>query len=124
MQSKRSMSLNQYLYAKEKLGQAVRCLSILPGDVRSRLRFAFLEFHILTEDNFPPELKKDWRWIKKQLTRFGPIYNHKGDVAVGSVNNTMGRIKNSTGVKIAKKIYDLNIKLEDYINTIRPSNRF
>ena len=118
------MPLNQYLYINEKLGQAVHSLAILPGDVRNRLRFAFLDFHPLRESDFPPGLKKDWKWIMKQLTRFGPIYNYKGDVVVGSVDNTMRRIKNSTGVKIARRIYDLKIKIEEYINTINPSNRF
>lgn len=110
------MTLPQYQYANEKLDQAVYSLAILPGDVRSRLKIAFSGFHTLREDNFPPKLKKDWKWIKKQLTRFGPIYNYKGDPTIGSVDNTMRKIKNSTGAKIASRIYNLRNEIKSYID--------
>jgi hypothetical protein len=118
------MSLHKYFYVKEKLSQAVYSLAVLPGDVRNRLRLAFLTFHTLRQDDFPLALQKDWLWIKKQLTRFGPVYDYKGDVAVGSVDNTMRIIRNSTGVKIAKRIYNLNMEIENYINEIPSSKRF
>ena len=48
----------------------------------------------------------------KELTKFEPIYNSNGEVFRGSVQNTCNRIKNKTGVKIAKKILDMFTYLE------------
>lgn len=85
---------NDYSYAREKLSNAIEILAIAPGDVRSRLHRAFLEFHTLQVDNFPTEMQKDWLWINKQLTKYGHVENHKGEVWIGSVKNTMSKIKN------------------------------
>lgn len=93
-----------YSYAKEKLWDAIQSLAIGPKDVRARLIRAYLSCHTLRPEHFPDELKKDWQWIVKQLTRYEPIYNHKGEVRIGSVENTMNMIKNTTGSKIAGKI--------------------
>jgi hypothetical protein len=43
----------------------------------------------------------------KELTKFGPLLNHKGEVWIGSVENTMRKVRKATGSKIAKKIYEL-----------------
>jgi hypothetical protein len=98
---------NQYHYTVEKLGGAIECLATHPGDVRERLTQAFLGFHTLTETDFPPELRADWLWVKKELTKYGPVLNHKGEVWIGSVANTMRKVRKATGSKIAKKIYAL-----------------
>ena len=42
-----------------------------------------------------------------ELTKYGPLLNHKGEVRIGSVDNTMRKIRKATGSKIAKKIYEL-----------------
>lgn len=81
------------------------------GDVRARLLGAFMSFHTLNEDDFPEKYKKDWEWIMKQLTKCGPLLDHKGDVWRGSVENTMNKIKNSTGEKIAEKIFNIGWEL-------------
>lgn len=94
-------------YTIEKLTTAVDCLVTHPGDVRERLACAFLSFHTLTENDFSPELRSDWRWVMNQLTRYGPLLNHNGEAWMGSVENTMRRVRRSTGVKIAKRIYQL-----------------
>jgi hypothetical protein len=66
-----------------------------------------MNFHTLEEDDFPPELQKDWRWVMDQLTKFGPIYGQKGEIRFGSVEHTMRRVKKKTGVRIAEKLVDL-----------------
>lgn len=101
------MPQSRYHYTVEKLTSAVDCLVTHPGDVRERLTCAFLSFHTLNENDFPPELRADWRWVMKELTKFGPLLNHKGEVWIGSVENTMRRVRKATGVKIAKKLYEL-----------------
>lgn len=98
---------DQYTYAIEKLTDAIRCLATQPGDVRSRLVAAFMCFHTLQERDFPPQLRTDWNWLITQLTRYGPVWDYKGDVLVGSVEATLRSIQNRTGAKIAKKIYEL-----------------
>lgn len=101
----------RYKYAQEKLYGAMRSLATGQGDVRARLVEAFMSFHTLKEDDFPPKYREDWKWINTQLTKHGPIYDYKGRVYKGSVENTMGKIKNSAGRKIATKIFDIGYDL-------------
>jgi hypothetical protein len=89
----------------------MRTLATGKGDVRDRLLGAYMSFHTLNEKDFPEEFKKDWAWVMKQLTKYGPLRDYKGDVWLGSVENTMNRIRNSTGERIAKKIFDLGWEL-------------
>lgn len=96
-----------YFYTYEKLSAAVRCLATHPGDVRKRLADAYLAFHTLTEKDFPKEYRKDWTWIMKELTKYGPLVNNKGEVWRGSVDNTMRRVKNKTASPIAERILNL-----------------
>jgi len=99
---------NRYHYTVEKLRGAIDCLATHPGDVRERLTCAHLGFHTLTENDFPPELQADWRWVMQELTKYGPLLNHKHEVWFGSVENTMKKVRKATGSKIAKKIYELH----------------
>ncbi|MDD5681159.1 MAG: hypothetical protein PHI59_07960 [Candidatus Omnitrophica bacterium] len=96
-----------YSYVREKLFDGVYLLAVGQKDVRRRLIRAYLACHTLRAKDFPEEFRKDWEWIEKQLTKYGPVLNHKGEVWIGSVENTMTIIKNKTGSKIAKKIFDL-----------------
>jgi len=96
-----------YSYVQEKLFEAVYALAVGQKDVRWRLVRAYFACHVLEPKDFPEEFQKDWEWVVKQLTKHGPVLNHKGEVWIGSVENTMSIIKNSTGSKIAKKIFDL-----------------
>lgn len=98
---------------REKLYVGVQTLAVGPGDVRSRLLGAFMSFHTLRVEDFPLELQRDWKWVMMKVTRFGPIYDHKGNVRKGSVEHTMERIHNSTGAKIARRIFDLNWKMHN-----------
>ena len=107
-------SINQYIYAKQKLVVTIESLATDPDDVRKRLSKSYILFHMLTEDDFPTELQKDWKWIIKELTRFGPYYV-SGVMLRCSVENTMKKVKNSTGVKIGERLYKLHNKInKDY----------
>jgi hypothetical protein len=103
-------------YVLEKLRIAMEELATGPGDVRQRLHDAYMGFHPIKEDDCPEHLRADWRWVLAQLPRFGPIPDHEGKVRVGSVANTMQRIHNSTGVKIATKIVHLYHELDAHVN--------
>ena len=101
------MAANRYGYTVEKLTTALAVLVSHPGDARARLGSAFLCLHTHTEKDFPQELQGKWRWILKEMTKFGPLLDHNGQAWRGSVENTMHRIKNRTASKIIEEIYAL-----------------
>lgn len=99
---------NQFNYAKEKLTVAIQSLATDPEDVRKRLGKTYIAFlHSLRDEDFPIELQEDWKWIVAELNKYEPTYNAKGDVTSGSVENTMKMIRNSTGEKIAERIFSV-----------------
>lgn len=106
---------NHSNYALETLGHAVYYLAVGGGDVRKRLKTAYMEFHPISEDDFPPNLREDWKWIIKQLTRYGPVRRSNGAVWIGAADNTLSRIKNSTGAKIAQRIVALEAELRNHL---------
>jgi hypothetical protein len=110
-------------YAHEKLLVALESLATGPGDVRERLLGAYQTFYPLKESHFPQHLRKDFRWVLEQMTKHEPIYDYKGRLDRGSVEQTLRRIKNVTGVKIATKIYRLYHALDAYVrHKPAPSN--
>ena len=109
------MATGSPAYAYEKLLVAIEYMATGAGDVRERLANAFLSFHPVREEDFPPRLRKDWRWVKHQLTRYGPLVDENGKVFRGSVENTMHKIKRVTGVRIAKKLLRLYHELDDHL---------
>ena len=92
------------IYAKRKLSEAVYSLATGGGDVRARLFWAHRYMQVLSENHFPKELKKKWLGINTQLSKFG------------TVQNTLKKIRNSTGVKIAIEIYELKTMVEKLKN--------
>jgi hypothetical protein len=98
---------NDYSHAIEKLTMVLECLATHPGDARQRVASAYsLSSHLRVEE-LPEKCQADWKWIKKEVTKFGTLTDYKGDVWKGSVENTMKTVRNSTGVKIAKRFYKL-----------------
>ena len=112
------------IYAHEKLLAALESLATGPGDVRERLLAAYQTFHPLTQSHFPPHLRKDFGWVLRQLKKRDPIYDYKGRLDRGSVEETLRHIKNVTGAKIATRIYRLYHALDADIRRVpAPSNR-
>ena len=103
--------MNQYPYAKEKLCVVMHELAAGKEDVRSRLLNAFMIFHTLKVDDFPLEFREEWKWIEGQLTKYGPLCDCNGKEILGSAENTMRRIRNSTGKRIAEKIFNIGWEL-------------
>lgn len=99
-------------YAHEKLGAALYALTTGEGDVRSRLLLAYHEFHSLKPGHLPPELREPWQEFNKQLTKFGPLRDSGGRVQVGAVENTLRRIRNSTGSQLAHTVHALYFALK------------
>jgi len=94
----------KHFYGYEKFSAAVRSLAIGPGDVRQRLRAAYWHFHPVREEHLPEHLHQDYQWVLHQLTRFGPAIGRDGKALRGSIEETLSRIRNSSGSKIAERI--------------------
>ena len=109
---------SEYFYVYEKFNSALRSLAIGPGDVRKRLRAAFYYLHPLTEQDFPDYLQKDYRWIMQQLYRLGPAKDRHGNVTENALDNTLSRIRNSTGSKIAEQIFYIYFELNSLYSEI------
>ena len=103
----------KFSYSRGKLRETIYSLATGPGDVRKRLAETYQGFFILKKEQFPVELQPDWEWVQRELKKFGPIKREDGSVFRGSVENTCRRIKNKTGVKIAKKILEIYLSLEN-----------
>jgi hypothetical protein len=100
-------------YAMEKLTIALHCLVTGSGDVRERVGDAFFACYTLRERNFPPELYDDWRWIERAVTKRGPLIDHRGEVFVGSIANTMMRVRRKTAKRIAERFWKLYWAMSD-----------
>jgi hypothetical protein len=96
-------SPTSYIYAREKFMKAIEILATHPGDVRARLEEAYQQLLVLNEKDFPKKLRKDWHWIRNELTKKGPGVPWPWG-SVSPVRNTLSKMRNATGAKIAKKI--------------------
>lgn len=102
----------QYDYAKNRISEAIKKLCISPGDVRSRLLVVNDLTSSLNPSHFPDNLLPLWLDIKKNMAKHGPMTNYAGKAVGGAVANTMRKIRNPTGVKIAEKLYELHEKFQ------------
>ncbi len=123
--------MSKYTYAYQKFSAAVESLATGPGDVRSRLLTVFSGWlNTITEDHLPESLREDWRYVEKSIRKYKEF--HKGDIVYldqqfkkspdlkeklahlypDPLEATMRRIKRNTGVKIARKIYNIYDELE------------
>ena len=91
-------------YALEKFTVAVYRLATYPGDVRSRLYYAFESLAPVRTADLPEELQADFEWVLSRLTK----HETEGQ---GKVWATLNRMRNATGVKIATRIVEIEAKL-------------
>lgn len=92
---------------REKFNSTLRCLAVREGDVRQRLRGAYRYLHMLSENELPADLRQEWKAILEALTKQGPEFGPNGEVYRNALDNTMNHIRNSTGRRIAERIYAL-----------------
>jgi len=69
---------NRYTRCKEKFSLAEYRLAVGEGDVRQRLKFAFMELFRLTPQDVPPSIIEEWKAIINQLTQRGPELGSDG----------------------------------------------
>jgi hypothetical protein len=108
------MSIGDPYYAFEKFSLAVLELAIGKGDVRSRLYDAWLQFHTVSTNDLPIELREELNWINSMLTRCEASYPGESKVLA-----TLRGMRNSTGQKIAYKIVSMTDKLNAYLRDER-----
>ena len=95
---------------KEPVYLAVQHLCTARGDVRARLRGAVMTLLSLEVREFPEHLQGDFDRIQSKSTKHESESErpHEGTLAA-----TMRRIRNSTGEKIAKRIFKLYADIQD-----------
>jgi len=93
------------LYALEKFLQAQRALCEGLGDIKERLREAYMCFHPVRKEDFPDDLMSDYQWVIDQLTRKPPLVAKIGGAVVsGSVDQTLHFMRRKTAADIAERI--------------------
>lgn len=104
--------MRRYRRAREKTRSALHRLAVGDGDVRSRLKRAYWVLRQLSEHDLPVDLHEPFRSILRDLTKYGPEISPDGEVYRRAVDHTMSKIKNSTGRKIAERIYTFSRAVE------------
>ena len=103
-------------YAHQLLCQTIDILATGPGDVRARLMVSYEVFHPLTPEHFPEQMRSDFEWVISRLTKHEPRLNYQGLVQKSSVQVSLERMNNSTGVKIAQRLLRLHYAIDAYVN--------
>ena len=93
----------------ERLSSAVKSLATGKGDVRNRLEAAIMQLLPLRPEDFPEHLRSDFDWIIEQATKYEAQHDE------GKLKATMKRIQNSTGEKIATRLYDMHQEIQRII---------
>ncbi len=94
-----------------KFRRALYYLAINEGNVRERLKYAYRELNYLREDEVPVEIRQEWQSILKALTALGPSTSSTGTVLKNDLDNTLSKMRNGTGSKIALRIYRLAVDI-------------
>ena len=97
-------------YAMEKTANTMSILATSRGRIRERLRSAFLELHLISDD-IPASLQADYQWIIHELTKVP-------DQGQGKLVATLEGMSEDHAVEIAKRIDTLAFQvLERYFRT-------
>ena len=93
---------------KERVYMAVKELCIGGSDVRGRLVISVNILMALSPDEFPDEIKEDFNWVIQESTKYkSNIPEYQSDLEV-----TMKKIRNSTGEKIADRIFTIYSRIQ------------
>lgn len=84
----------------------------MEGDVRMRLRGAHRYLCMLREDEVPLQFRTEWQQIINALTHRGPLLGPDGVAYKTALDHTLDRMRNTSGRKIAQRIYYLASQIE------------
>lgn len=102
-----SIDENTKRYVIEKLTNAMDCLLTHEGDARARILGCHTCFGTLTEEDFPEELRADWRFVQKTISSREPMYLPNGEIFRGRIEMTMRSCRNSTAAKVIERLQKL-----------------
>lgn len=88
---------------------AVETLATGKGDVRSRLKDIVPILICIEENDLPPKFRKKWSKMWEKLSKNDPEWEYDSKVVA-----SLRKIKNSTGQKMAKLIFDILQYLEKH----------
>lgn len=97
---------------REKYNAALYALAVGERDVRQRLRGAYRQLRMLREDEVPEAHRKEWAYILSVLVKHGPMRGPSGEIYKDALSHTLDRMRNSSGRKIAERIYSLVRSIE------------
>ena len=125
---------DKYWYAYEKFSRAIYTLATGAGDVRSNLLDVFFDpLLVIQPKNLPDDLRADILWIKKKITKYqekwagqleelggwekqDPMFKEKfPNLYPNQIEATLSRIRRSTGVEIAKRIFKIYESLDSRV---------
>jgi len=104
----------KYHSARSKLVEAIKTLSIGKGKIQTRLLIVFDDLNALSNQDIPEEITQKWNEVNKLVTKYGP------NGLVGSIEHTLSRITEPTGIRIAVLIYEMYYHIV-HENTFTPS---
>jgi LDH2 family malate/lactate/ureidoglycolate dehydrogenase len=126
------MVTKEHWYAIEKFSTAIYILATGAGDIRYRLRDAFLgPLLMINSEHLPRNLQEDFIWIERNVTKYKekwpgqleklrnyekefPDFKEKHpEFYPNSIEATCRRIRRRTGVEIARRIF----KIYDSLNS-------
>lgn len=93
----------------ERVYLAVEQLCTGQGDVRKRLETAVLTLLPLQVREFPECVQADFDWVIRESTKYKSQYPQ----SQGDLEATMMRIRNSTGHKLARRIFHIYSSIQD-----------
>jgi Ni2+-binding GTPase involved in maturation of urease and hydrogenase len=109
----------RYNYALEKFSRAVESLATGGDEIQRRLLPIFQgDLLMITPEDLPPKLQEDYKWIKKQVTkydekypgqrkRFESVDGRYDHLMPTKLEATLSRIRRATGVKVARKLFHI-----------------
>ena len=107
----------EYLYAGQKMADAIEALAVGEEEVRTRLISALNCLAPLRVEQLPPDLQKEYAAIFKACTKSGPVKDQAGRVTVGSIQRTLGACRKKTAAALAQRLFDLYFDLMRKMNS-------
>ena len=102
-------------YLLESFPKAARHLATGEGDARERVWLAYLAIHHFQPELLPENLRDDFVWVRRQLTKRNPERNEvvRGSKVheEGLIEANLRTMKNRTASKIAERIYTIYQKI-------------
>jgi len=105
------------VYAREKLGEAVRALAVGEEDSRHRLGWAARKIMFLWPDDFPGQFRAEGVKIMSDRSARGSMLGSDGTMIYDAIQNTVLHMRKKTASRIAQRILTLYFEVDHYLQT-------